>query len=339
MAIELRTVRSTADKAEVYRLRYKVFVEEEQRFHLTMDHIFDRFDSFEETCNFLALDNGEAVAGIRLVLDGPAGLPAGHAFDFEPLRQTLIGGCATVGWFCIRKAYRRHPGLVVSLIQMCFRRMRRHGARHVLAVVHPPALALLRRLVGARPLAPQFEDQALGVPIVPVHVDLENLPSGSRERFVDPEERLFADSGERRLYRKDEVIFQRGDAGGEVFQVLRGVVRIQPDGDPVAAVAAHTGLLLGPGQFFGELSALDGRARSATLVALSEHVDLMVWQHAEIIDQLWASPDCALRLCRMLAARLRGAMEGATDSPTTLDDTQAHIWIIDRGRPAEQVRI
>ncbi len=388
MAIELRTVRSTADKAEVYRLRYKVFVEEEQRFHLTMDHIFDRFDSFEETCNFLALDGGEAVGGIRLVLDGPAGLPAGHAFDFEPLRRTLIGGCATVGWFCIRKAYRRHPGLVVSLIQMCFRRMRRHGARHVLAVVHPPALALLRRLVGARPLAPQFEDQALGVPIVPVHVDLENLPSGSRERFVDPEERLFADSGQRRLYRKDEVIFQRGDFGGEVFQVLRGVVRIQPDGDPVAAGAgaAHRGLLMGPGQFFGELSALDGRARSATLAAHSEDVDLMVWQRAAILDQLRSSPECALHLCRLLAARLRGVTEGAIDSSTALaarllvgaagkenqpvdarwlagqcgldrqslssmvlpwaqermiaaDDSQAHIWVIDRGRLAEQVRI
>ncbi|MBI5062878.1 MAG: GNAT family N-acetyltransferase, partial [Desulfatitalea sp.] len=200
MAIELRTVRSTADKAAVYRLRYRVFVEEEQRFHLTMDHIFDRFDSFEETSNFLAFDGGEAVAGIRLVLDGPAGLPAGHAFDFEPLRRTLTGGCATVGWFCIRKAYRRHPGLVVSLIQMCFRQMRQHNARHVLAVVHPPALALMQRLVGARPLAPQFEDHALGVPIVPVHVDLENLPPGSRERLVDPEEQPFEDARERRLY-------------------------------------------------------------------------------------------------------------------------------------------
>jgi len=387
MAIELRTVRSTADKAEVYRLRYKVFVTEEQRFHLTMDHIFDRFDSFEETGNFLAMEGGEAVAGIRLVLDGPAGLPAGHAFDFEPLRRTLTGGCATVGWFCIRKAYRRHPGLVVSLIQMCFRRMRGHGARHVLAVVHPPALALLRRLVGAQALAPEFEDPSLGVPIVPVHVDLENLPPGSRERFVDPEERLFADSGQRRLYRKNEVIFLRGDNGGEVFQVMRGVVRIQSDGYPVDAGVAHTGALMGPGQFFGELSVLDGRPRSATLSAHSEDVDLMVWQREAILDQLRNSPECALHLCRLLAARLRGLVEGdavhtsaalaarllvgaagkqnqpvdtrwlagqcgldrqslssmvlpwAQERMIAADDTQAHIWVIDRGRLAEQVRI
>jgi CRP-like cAMP-binding protein len=389
MAIDLRTVRSTADKAEVYRLRHKVFVAEEQRFHLTMDHIYDRFDSFEETSNFLALDAGEAVAGVRLVLDGPAGLPAQHAFDFEPLRRTLTGGCATVGWFCIRKAYRRHPGLVVSLIQMCFRQMRSHGGRHVLAVVHPPVLALMQRLVGARPLAPQFEDHALGVPIVPVHVDLENLPPGSRERFVDPEERLFEDSCTRRLYRKNQVIFLRGDDGGEVFQVLRGVVRIQPEGYPLDAGggAAYPGLLLGPGQFFGELSALDGRTRSGTLVAHSEDVDLMVWSREAILDQLQASPECALRLCRMLAARLRGLVEGvsannsealaarllvgaagrqnqpvdarwlagqcgldrqslssmvlpwAQERMIAADDTQAHIWVIDRGRLAEQVWI
>lgn len=386
MAIELRTVRSTAEKAEVYRLRYGVFVEEERRFHLTMDHIFDRYDSFEETSNFLAFNGNEAVAGIRLVLDGPAGLPAQHAFDFEPLRRTLTGRCATVGWFCIRKAFRRHPGLVVSLIQMCFRRMRQHRARHVLAVVHPPVLPLMQRLVGARPLSPEIQDHGLGVPIVPVHVDLENLPPGSRERFVDPEERPFEDSGLRRLYRKNEMIFRRGEAGGEVFQVLRGVVGIQAAGPPIngPGEAAGSHLRMGPGQCFGELSALDGRPRSASLVAHSEDVDLMVWPHGAILEQLRACPERALHLCRMLASRLRGVMEGATDSSTALaarllvgaagEENQpvdarwlagqcgldrrslssmvlpwtqarliaaddAHIWVIDRGRLAQQVQI
>ncbi len=388
MAIELRTVRSTADKAEVYRLRYGVFVAEEQRFHLTMDHIFDRYDSFEETSNYLAFSGSEAVAGIRLVLDGPAGLPAEHAFDFGPLRRTLTGGCATVGWFCIRKAFRRHPGLVVSLIQMCFRRMRQAPARHVLAVVHPPALPLMQRLVGARPLSPAIQDHALGVPIVPVHVDLENLPPGSRERLVDPEERPFDESSLRRLYRRNEVIFRRGEAGGEVFQVLRGVVRVQADAPPTAdgVEAADSHLLMGPGQCFGELSALDGRPRSASLVAHSEDVDLMVWPRSAILEQLRVNPERALHLCRMLASRLRGLMDGPTDPSTALaarllvgaagkenqpvdarwlagqcgldrrslrsmvlpwaqdrliaaDDEQAHIWVIDRGRLAQQVQI
>jgi CRP-like cAMP-binding protein len=386
MTIELRTVHSTADKAEVYRLRYQVFVEEEQRFHLTLDHIFDRFDSFGETSNFLAFDDGRAVAGIRVVLDGPAGLPAEQAFDFQPLRRTLTGGCATVGWICIRKAYRRHPGLVVSLIQMCFRQMRKHGARHVLAVVHPPALALMQRLVGARPLAPQMQDHGLGVAIVPVHVDLDHLPPGSRERFVDPEERPFEDSGQRRLYRRNEVIFRVGDTGGEVFQVLRGVVRIHNDGRPDdgGSATADTRLLMGPGQFFGELSVLDGRPRSASLVAHSEDVDLMVWPRAEILEQLHDCPERALHLCRLLAARLRAALEGPADTSTALAarllvgaagrenqpvdarwlagqcglDRQAlhsmvlpwaqdrlvaaddaHIWVIDRGRLAQQLHI
>jgi CRP-like cAMP-binding protein len=386
MSLELRTVRSTAEKADVYRLRYQVFVEEEQRFHLGMDHIFDRFDSFEETSNFLAFDGGEAVAGIRLVLDGPAGLPAEQAFDFQPLRRTLTGGCATVGWFCIRKPYRRHPGLVVSLIQMCFRRMRRHNARHVLAVVHPPALSLMQRLVGARRLAPEIQDHGLGVPIVPVHVDLENLPPGSRERFVDPEEHPFDDSARRCLYRRNEIVFRRGDADGDVFQVLRGVVRLQAGDRPEegAPPAADSHMLMGPGQFFGELSALDGRPRSASLVAHSEDVDLMVWSREEILAQLRACPERALHLCRVLAARLRAATEGGVDAPASLAarllvgaagrenqpvdarwlagqcglDRQAlsamvrpwaqdrmvaaddaHIWVIDRGRLAQQVRI
>lgn len=321
MAIELKTVRSTADKAEVYRLRYRVFIEEEQRFHLSTDHILDRFDSFDEATNFLAFSDNEAVAGIRLVLDGPAGLPAQQAFDFEPLRRTLSGGCATVGWFCIRKAFRRNPGLVVSLIQMCFRRMRRHQARHVLAVVHPPALALMKRLVGARPLAPEIEDHGLGVPIVPVHVDLENLPPGCRERFVDPEEHPFEDSLERRLYRKNEVIFRRGDAGTQVYQVMRGVVRIEGESASwdraVAPGPAKSPLLMGPGQIFGELSALDGLPRIATLVAHSEDLDVMVWNTRSILDQLQQSPDRTLHLCRLMATRLRNSLEGEAANPST----------------------
>ncbi|MFZ1985920.1 MAG: cyclic nucleotide-binding domain-containing protein [Desulfatitalea sp.] len=316
MAIQLKMVRTTADKANVYQLRHRVFIEEEQRFDIFTDHIFDRFDSFEETTNMLAFSDNAPVAGIRVILDGPAGFPVLQAFDFEPLRRTLTGGCASVGWFCISKPFRRNPGLVVSLIQMCFRQMRKHQARHVLAVVYPPAMAFMKRLLGAQALGPEIEDPHLKVGIIPVHVDLENLPTGSRERFVDPPEHLFEDSVDRRLYRKNEVIIARGEMGTEVFQVLRGVVRVEGNGSSVAATG-NTPLLMGPGQIFGELAALDGRERTSTIMAHSEDVDVMVWDNNAIMDQLRVSPERMLSLYKLMADRMRRTLDGGTANPST----------------------
>jgi CRP-like cAMP-binding protein len=316
MAIQLRIVRNTTDKTHVYKLRHRVFIEEEQRFHISADHICDRFDSFDETTNILALSDGEPVAGIRVIVDGPAGLPSQQAYDFEPLRRTLSGGCACVGWICICKPFRRNPGLVVSLIQMCFRQMRKHQARHVLSVLHPPAMPLMKRLVGARPLSPEFMDPNLQVGIIPVHVDLENLPSGSRERFIDPQEHFFEDSSERRLYHKGEVVFARGDAGTEVFQVMRGVVRVEEDGGSGNGMK-NSSLMKGPGQIFGEVSALDGRGRTATIVAHSQDVDVMVWDNAVVMDQLRASPERMHSLYLSLADRLRRILDGRSEQSST----------------------
>lgn len=315
MTIILKAAKTTADKENVYRLRHHIFVEEEQRFDMAGNHLFDRYDSFEETTNFLAFHNNRPVAGIRLVLDGPGGLPAEEAFDFSELRQDLEGGFATVGWFCISKPFRRNPGLAVSLIQMCFRQMRQVKARHVLAVMHPPALPLLSRLVGARPLGPEIIDHGLGVGIIPVHVDLENLPDGSRERFVDPDEHVFEDANERRLYRKGEAVYTRGDEGNEVFQIMRGVVRVE-ENTPDYSDGENQGILLGPGQVFGELSAMDGRQRASTVTAYSTDVDVMVWDNRTFRSQL-SDPQRAVALCRLMAQRVRRSMAPPHFNPSS----------------------
>jgi CRP-like cAMP-binding protein len=314
MSIQLKIVQGTADKAQVYRLRYRVFIEEEKRFDISADHIFDRYDSFDETTNILALNDGEPVAGIRVVMDGPAGLPAQHHFDFEPLRRGLTGGCASIGWFCITKPFRRNPGLVVSMTHICFRLMRKHGARHMLTVLHPPFLPYLKRLVGARSLSSEFQDPDMKVGLVPIHVDLENLPPGSRERLIDPPGQLFDDSTQRRLYRKNEVIFARGDTGRELFQVMRGVVRIEGLRGGMNGNGNGNPVLLGPGQIFGEVSVLDGNGRTGTSVAHTEDVDLMVWDAASVIDQLRNCPERMLSLYRIMAGRLRHSLEGSFDN-------------------------
>ncbi len=69
-----------------------------------------------------------------------------------------------------------------------------------------------------------------------------------------------------RRFRKGETIFHAGDPGDSLFLVTQGAVKITIPPDDGSEPAILT--TIGPGGFFGELSLLDGAARSATAVAL-----------------------------------------------------------------------
>ena len=60
-------------------------------------------------------------------------------------------------------------------------------------------------------------------------------------------------------FSKDHVIARQGEVGTGFFLVARGSVRVVRDGQAIAR--------LGPGDFFGELSVLDGQPRVAQVIA------------------------------------------------------------------------
>ena len=98
MPLRMKIARSTRDKAAVYRLRHRIFVEEENRFAHHGDHIIDQYDSFDETENILAFDGEQPIAALRVILENAAGFPAADFYDFGPFRCQLEGRCACVGW-------------------------------------------------------------------------------------------------------------------------------------------------------------------------------------------------------------------------------------------------
>jgi CRP-like cAMP-binding protein len=313
MPIRLKIAQSTAEKSEVYRFRHHVFVEEEGRFQVSDNHIIDQYDSFAETVNVLAYDDRHPIGSIRIIMENDAGFPADDFYDFAPFRSTLKGACACIGWLCCTRKYRRHPGLVIGLIKMCFREMRKKRARHVLATLHPPVLPMLARIVGARAIGPEFHCDALQVAMLPVHVDLQQLPPGSRETFDDPSNMILDDSNERRIYRRGEIIIRKDDIGEEAFLMMRGSVRVvsEDGGD----VLTSDGPMFGPGQIFGELSLLDGGPRTSTVVANSNEADVMVWKRAELLQQLRRDRGRALRILELLGTRLRHQIEGRRSDP------------------------
>jgi CRP/FNR family transcriptional regulator, cyclic AMP receptor protein len=98
----------------------------------------------------------------------------------------------------------------------------------------------------------------------------------------------------------DHVIARQGEIGTGFFMVVDGGVRVVRDGE----VLAH----LGPGEFFGELSVLDGRPRVAQVVAdgPTTCLALATWDFEAVLRE---EPAVALAVVRELARRLRDLTE------------------------------
>ena len=98
----------------------------------------------------------------------------------------------------------------------------------------------------------------------------------------------------------DHVIARQGDIGSGLFVITSGGVRVVRDGQQIAE--------LGPGAFFGELSVLDGRPRTAQVIATAPTtcLALSTWDFEAVVRE---EPSVALAILRGLAGRLRDLTE------------------------------
>jgi len=96
------------------------------------------------------------------------------------------------------------------------------------------------------------------------------------------------------------VIARQGEIGTGFFVVVAGRVRVVRDGTVLAT--------LGPGEFFGELSVLDGRPRTAMVAAeiATTCLALASWDFEAVLLE---KPALTLAILRGVATRLREASE------------------------------
>jgi CRP/FNR family transcriptional regulator, cyclic AMP receptor protein len=98
----------------------------------------------------------------------------------------------------------------------------------------------------------------------------------------------------------ERVIARQGEIGSGFFVVVSGAVRVVRDGETIAR--------LGPGDFFGELSVLDGRPRIAQVVSSEPTICLALatWDFEAVVQE---QPSVAMAILRELAGRLRELTE------------------------------
>lgn len=109
--------------------------------------------------------------------------------------------------------------------------------------------------------------------------------------------------GRRRRWPAGATLFSEGDRSTTVVLVLTGRAK-------VFSLTAQGGEVLlairGPGALLGEMSALDGAPRSASVSAL-EPLEAYVVGVTAFLDFLGTHPDAAVRIVRMIVSRLRDA--------------------------------
>jgi CRP/FNR family cyclic AMP-dependent transcriptional regulator len=114
----------------------------------------------------------------------------------------------------------------------------------------------------------------------------------------------------RRTYRRNEVILHRGDPAGALHIIRSGRVKITlPSEEGEETVLA----LPGPGSCFGEVAALDGGPRSATVTAV-EPTETFMLLRDDLLSFAREHPEFALALIVSLAALLRRANEWLEDA-------------------------
>ncbi len=103
-------------------------------------------------------------------------------------------------------------------------------------------------------------------------------------------------------FRGGETIFHERDPGDAMYIVRTGAVRIWTLDEDVHEV---TLAVLDPGQFFGELAALDGSPRSANATASAQDTKLHRLSQKDFHAFMLAHPAVALAMVREIGARLR----------------------------------
>ena len=102
-------------------------------------------------------------------------------------------------------------------------------------------------------------------------------------------------------YNADEIFFNIGEPGHEMYIILRGRVGVyitSVDGFPVMITE------LTAGDFFGEMSLLEGQPRSATIGAIEDTIVLIINEHN--FEQVIAKqPALAYRIMKGMSVRVR----------------------------------
>ncbi len=154
----------------------------------------------------------------------------------------------------------------------------------------------------------------LGVPL------FQSLDLSQVQRLADLTSEVQAADG--------DVLMRQGETGHEFFVVASGHVVVQRDDQRLAR--------LGPGEFFGEISLIDGRPRTATAIADGDAF-LLALDHGQFDAMIDEFPGLGRHIARALVDRIR-RMVTVPQFGIFAQGTNAHAFVEWDLRPGVDLR-
>src|SRR5579872_3834564 len=115
-----------------------------------------------------------------------------------------------------------------------------------------------------------------------------------------------SDASIARQFTKNETMVRQGEMGLGLYIIARGKVKVDREEAGVRTQVAE----LGPEQFFGEMSLVDNKPRSATVTGL-EDVECLLLTRDSFVKLMNKYPEIPIRMARVLAERLRVANDSS----------------------------
>lgn len=121
-------------------------------------------------------------------------------------------------------------------------------------------------------------------------------------------------------FNQGDVIFREGEAGNSFFQILEGKVAVivnygKEDEKKLTEMI--------PEQFFGELAALEGIHRSATVIALEDGTTVTEIPQEEIDSFFTSQPDKIILVMKNISSRIRELTEDYNEASAALSELKA----------------
>jgi CRP-like cAMP-binding protein len=133
--------------------------------------------------------------------------------------------------------------------------------------------------------------------------------------------------GERRVYREGSALFLEGDPPGPVIAVIDGELRAEA---ARGRVLVDLGVF-GAGTVVGEVAALDGLPRSASVIA-TRRTEVAAIGGVDFNELLVRYPVLALWVLRLFAERLRATTAARTDTAANGVEARVAAVLVDLAR-------
>ncbi|MBY0579394.1 MAG: Crp/Fnr family transcriptional regulator [Burkholderiales bacterium] len=125
------------------------------------------------------------------------------------------------------------------------------------------------------------------------------IPSPQEESVFE----LLGKLGKKRVYPKNSIVLNEGDPSSFLYVIHTGRLKVFLSDEQGREIVIN---IMGPGEYFGEMSLIDNEARSASVMTV-EDSQLTLVSRSDFSDCLAENPELAFPLMLGLIKRLRNA--------------------------------